>query len=427
MLLGMVSDVIFDGDVAVAGGGLAGLTLALALHKAGVSVCLIDALELNARTAPEFDGRASALAYTSYRMLRAIGAADHLGEHVQPIEDILVVDGRPYDGLKPGGPGREQLHFDRREISPDDDGEALGYMAENRWTRIALAKEAEASGLPVFAPKRVERMDDGAPGRAGLVLDSGERIEARLIVACDGKFSRLREQAGIRTWGRDYPQKGLVLTVAHEKPHEGVAYEFFMPAGPFAILPLPGNRSSLVWTETSAAADALKEMDEAGFQEALEARFGDFLGAVKPESPKWTYPLGLKAAETFIAPRLALVGDAARSIHPIAGQGFNLGVRDAAVLAETIVEAKRAGLDPGALSQLQPYERWRKTDSAALGIGTDFFNTLFSNDHASIRLARGFGLGLVDKIPAARRFFMRTAGGETGELPALLRGESLSL
>ena len=427
MLEAMVKDLLFEGDVAIAGGGLAGLTLALALHKAGVSVCLIDALPLDSRTAPAFDGRASALAYTSWRMLRTVGAAAHMGAHVQPIEDILVVDGRPYDGLKPGGPGREQLHFDRREISPDDDGEALGYMAENRFTRIALAKAAEEAGLPVFAPERVDRMDEDRSGRASLHLDSGKRIEARLIVACDGKFSRLREQAGIRTWGRTYAQKGLVLTVAHEESHDGVAYEFFMPSGPFAILPLPGNRSSLVWTEKSAAADALKDMDEAGFQEALEARFGDFLGAVRPDSPKWTYPLGLKAAETFIAPRLALVGDAARSIHPIAGQGFNLGVRDAAVLAEAIVEAKRAGLDPGALAQLQPYERWRKTDSAALSIGTDFFNTLFSNDHASIRLARGLGLGMVDKIPAARRFFMRTAGGETGDLPALLRGESLSL
>ena len=427
MLTIMADKLLFDGDVAVAGGGMAGLTLALALHKAGVSVCVIDAQPLEALNAPAYDGRASALAYTSWRMLKAIGAADHLREHVQPIEDILVVDGRPYDGLKPGGPGREQLHFDRREISPDDDGEALGYMAENRWTRVALASAAEACGLQVIAPERITGMTDGKAGRAALTLESGARVEARLIVACDGKFSRLREQAGIRTWGRDYGQKGLVLTVAHEKPHGGVAYEFFMPAGPFAILPLPGNRSSLVWTERSAAADALVAMDEAGFQDALEARFGDFLGAVRPDSPKWSYPLGLKSAETFIGPRLALVGDAARAIHPIAGQGFNLGVRDAAVLAETIVEAKRAGLDPGSPSSLAPYERWRKTDSAALSVGTDFFNTLFSNDHASIRLARGLGLGLVDRIPAARRFFMRTAGGETGDLPALLRGETLSL
>ena len=427
MLGAMTDKSLFDGDVAIAGGGLAGLTLALALHKAGLEVCLIDALPLDARTAPEFDGRASALAYTSWRVLNALGVSARMGEHVQRIEDIMVVDGRPYDGLKRGGPGAGGLHFDRREISPDPDGEALGYMAENRWTRVALAAEAEAAGLKVLAPERVSGPCAARPGRAGLELEGGGRVEAQLVVACDGKNSRLRDAAGIRTWGRAYAQKGLVLTVAHEKPHGGVAYEFFMPGGPFAILPLPGNRSSLVWTERSAAADALKNMDEAGFQEALDARFGDFLGAVRADSPKWTYPLGLRAAERYTAPRLALVGDAARSIHPIAGQGFNLGVRDAAALAETLVGAKRAGLDLGALASLQPYERWRKTDSAALSIGTDFFNTLFSNDHASIRLARGAGMSLVDRIPAARRFFMRTAGGESGDLPMLLKGESLSV
>ena len=423
----MSDELIFDGDVAVAGGGLAGLTLALALHQAGLKVCVIDALPLETQTAPSFDGRASALSYTSWRLLQTVGAADHMDGKVQRIEDILVVDGRPYDGVKPGGPGRDQLHFDRREIAPGDEDEPLGWMAENRWTRIALAKAAAEAGLVSFSPERIAGMENGAPGRARLTLQSGKAIDAALIVACDGKFSRLREQAGIRTVGRTYGQKGVVLSVAHEKPHEGVAYEFFMPGGPFAILPLPGNRSSLVWTERSAAADALQAMDDEGFQEALEARFGDFLGAVRPDSPRWTYPLGLKMSESFIADRLALVGDAARAIHPIAGQGFNLGVRDAAVLAEVLVDAKRAGLDLGARATLQPYERWRKTDSAALAIGTDFFNALFSNDHSLIRFGRGVGLSVVDKIPAARRFFMRTAGGATGDLPALLRGERLSL
>lgn len=427
MLRFMADDLIFDGDVAIAGGGLAGLTLGLALHQAGLTVCVIDALPLESRTAPEFDGRASALSYSSWRLLETVGAAAHMDGQVQRIEDILVVDGRPYDGVKPGGPGRDQLHFDRREISPEPNGEPLGWMAENRWTRVALAKAAEAAGLPVFAPERVTVMSDGGPGRARLALESGKAVDAQLIVACDGKFSRLRGQAGIRTVGREYGQKGIVLSVAHEKPHEGVAYEFFMPGGPFAILPLPGNRSSLVWTERSAAADALKAMDDAGFQEALEARFGDFLGAVKPDSPRWAYPLGLKVSETFVSERLALVGDAARAIHPIAGQGFNLGVRDSAALAEVLVEAKRAGLDLGAMASLQPYERWRKTDSIALSVGTDIFNALFSNDHSLVRLGRGLGLSMVDKIPVARRFFMRTAGGATGDLPALLRGERLRL
>ena len=414
-------------DVAIVGGGLSGLTLGLALHKAGLTVCVIDALALDDQGLPAFDGRASALAYTSYRMLDTVGAAAHMGEHVQRIEDILVVDGRPYGGLKPGGPGRDQLHFDRREISPGDDGEPLGWMAENRHTRLALAKAAKEAGLEVRAPERVIGTEPGSPGRKALVLESGAPIEAQLIVAGDGKFSRLRAEAGIRTSGRDYGQSAVVLTVEHEHPHEGVAYEYFMPTGPFAILPLPGNRSSLVWTERTASAQALCDMDDEGFQEALEARFGDFLGWVKPASPRWCYPLSLKVSETFVGERMVLLGDAARAIHPIAGQGFNLGVRDAAALAEVLVEAKRAGLDLGAEAVLARYERWRKSDAASLVLGTDLFTLLFSNDVPAIRMARGLGLSLVDKIPMARRFFMRTAGGDTGDLPALLRGEALSL
>lgn len=423
-----MSKPIFSGDVVISGGGLAGLTLALALHKAGLSVAVIDAMALSEHVTPEHDGRASALAYTSYRMLNAVGAGQYLKDHVQPIEDILVVDGRPYDGLKRGGPGPDQLHFDRREISPEDDGEALGYMAENRWTRVALARAADEAGLTVFAPARASHMEpDVTPGRNRLVLESGDVLEAPLIVGCDGKFSGLRAQAGVRTTDYAYNQKAVVLTVEHEHPHEGVAYECFMPTGPFAILPLPNNRSSLVWCERPKAADALKDMDDEGFQEALDARFGDFLGWVKPVSPRWTYPLALKFAERFTDDRLALVGDAARGIHPIAGQGFNLGVRDAAVLADVLVDAKRAGLDLGAPATLQRYERWRKTDSVAVGLGAHLFTWLFSNDHSTIRAARGLGLSIVDQIPAARRFFMRTAGGEVGDLPALLRGDRLHL
>lgn len=417
---------LFSGDVVIAGGGMAGLSLAIALHRAGLSVAVADAMALEAGLAPEFDGRASALAYTSWRLLESIGVARHMKDHVQRIEDILVVDGRPHDGLKPGGPGRGELHFDRREIHPGETGEPLGWMAENRWTRVALARTAEETGLPVFAPARVERMSREGP-RARLHLEDASVLDGAVVIACDGKFSRLREQAGIRTVGREYAQKGLVTTVAHELPHEGVAYEFFMPAGPFAILPLTGNRSSLVWAEKAKAADALEAMDADGFQEALEARFGDFLGRLTPQGPRWTYPLGLKIAERFVDDRLALVGDAARAIHPIAGQGFNLGLRDAAALAEVLVDAKRAGLDLGSPGVLAGYERWRKADSALLGIGTDFFNLFFSNDHAGLRAVRGLGLSIVDRIPPARKFFMRQAGGETGDLPTLLKGEALRL
>lgn len=415
-------------DVAVAGGGLAGLTLALALHKAGARTVLIDGEPLETRTAPSYDGRASALAYTSFRLLETLGAGARLREaaQVQRIEDILVVDGRPGDGVRRGGFGPFSLHFDRREIAPDDDGEPLGWMAENRHTRLALAAEIEASGLEVRAPVRAAGYE-ALPGKAVLHLECGDAIEARLVAACDGRRSALREQAGIRSFGGWYGQTGIVLNVEHEAPHHGVAYECFMPAGPFAILPLPGNRASLVWTERDAAAKALLAADEARFQAALEARFGDFLGAVKPESPCFSYPLGLQVAERFTADRLALVGDAARGIHPIAGQGFNLGVRDAAALAEVVVEALSCGLDPGAAPALSRYDRWRRLDSTLLALGTDAFNRLFSNDISPLRAVRGLGLGLVDRIPAARRFFMREAGGETGDLPRLLQGEILSV
>lgn len=422
----MKTPYIFDGDVVISGGGLAGLTLALALHRAGVKTAVVDALPLDTRLADRFDGRASALAYTSWRLLEQVGAARHLDGKAQRIEDILVVDGRPLDGLKPGGPGVDSLHFDRREIHPRDEDEPLGYMMENRHTRQAMATCAEEAGLTVLAPRRALSMT-AHPGHAELLLDDWDAIRARLVVACDGKMSRLREGAGIRTTGRQYGQSAIVLTVEHELPHEGVAYEYFMPGGPFAILPLTGNRSSLVWTEKDAAARAIIGLDAEGFQEALDARFGDFLGAVKPASPVHVYPLGLMLAERFVADRLALAGDAARTIHPIAGQGFNLGIRDAAVLAETIVDALKAGLDPGSQAVLARYERWRKTDSAALALGTDMFNLLFSNDSTALRHVRGLGLSLTNAIPVARRFFMRTAGGETGDLPRLLKGEPLSL
>ncbi|HAM76595.1 MAG TPA: 2-octaprenyl-6-methoxyphenyl hydroxylase, partial [Alcanivorax sp.] len=361
---------------------------------------------------------ASALAYTSYRMLNAVGAGQHLKDHVQPIEDILVVDGRPYDGLKRGGPGPDQLHFDRREISPEDDGEALGYMAENRWTRVALAKAAEEAGLTVFAPARASHMEpDVTPGRNRLVLESGETLEAPLIVGCDGKFSGLRAQAGVRTTDYAYNQKAVVLTVEHEHSHEGVAYECFMPTGPFAILPLPGNRSSLVWCERPKAADALKDMDDAGFQEALEARFGDFLGWVKPVSPRWTYPLTLKFAERFTDDRLALVGDAAHVIHPLAGQGINLGLLDAAVLAEELGRARAAGLPVTHATILARYERRRRADNLLMQNAMRGFKLLFERPEPAVRWLRNTGLGLVNRLAPARHAFMHRALGRAGDLP----------
>jgi len=415
----------FDSDVIVLGGGLAGQTLALALDQAGVSVTLVDAAPLDDMLAPEFDGRASALAYTSYRMLETIGAADRMRDHVQRIEHILVCDGRPYGGPRPGGPGPNTLHFDRREIHPEDDGEPLGWMCENRHTRHALTScLKDHKDIQLVAPVKAERWERIAGG-IELFLDDGRSLKGRLLCASDGKFSRSRRQAGTRTAGWGYDQTGIVATVEHEKPHEGVAYEYFLPGGPFAILPLPGNRSSLVWTERTNIANAILKLDADGFQAELDKRFGDFLGAVKETGPRWGYPLSVKFAERFYEDRIAYVGDAARGIHPLAGQGFNLGIRDAAALAEVLADAKSLGLELGSGVTLQRYANWRKLDSMGLVAATDMFNRLFSNDYGPLRAVRGLGISLVDRIPAARQFFMREAGGETGDLPKLLRGETL--
>ncbi|MEA1940942.1 MAG: UbiH/UbiF/VisC/COQ6 family ubiquinone biosynthesis hydroxylase [Pseudomonadota bacterium] len=421
----MTSKPLFDGDVVIAGGGLSGMTLALAMEQAGLSVAVVDALEVSDQLTPEFDGRASALAYTSWRMFEALGVAEHLREHAQRIEDIVVCDGRPYGGTKPGGPGPHTLHFDRREISEGPDGEPLGWMVENRRSRQALVKALQARPqIQVIAPARAEGFERRGSD-IDLVLESGDRLRGKLMVACDGRFSRLRDQAGIRAAGWSYGQHGIVTTVRHEKPHNGVAYEYFMPGGPFAILPLTGNRASLVWTERDDVAAALKAAPDDVFQEELENRFGDFLGKVEPVGPRFAYPLKMRFAETFCLDRIALVGDSARGIHPLAGQGFNLGIRDAAALAEVCGEAKRVGLDFGSVATLQRYADWRKLDSATLTLGMEVFNRLFSNDIEPVRQIRGLGISLVDRIPPVRRFFMRHAGGETGDPPRLLKGQRL--
>lgn len=415
----------FDGDAIIVGGGLAGLTLALAMDQAGLSVAVVDTLPIDAQLTPEFDGRASALAYTSWRLFEALGIADTLRPHTTRIEHIMVCDGRPYGGIKPGGPGPHSLHFDRREISDGPDGEPLGWMSENRHTRRVLAGAVlQRPNIVSIAPATAERYET-RPDGIDVVLGDGRRLSGKVLMACDGKFSRIRQQAGIRSVGWNYDQKGVVATVHHAQPHNGVAYEYFLPSGPFAILPIPDNRSSLVWTEPSDVADSLIAADADVFQYELDQRFGDFLGEARAVGPRWAYPLGLRFSEHFCTDRIAFVGDAARGIHPLAGQGFNLGIRDAAALAEVCGEAKRVGLDIGALTTLRRYEAWRKFDSASLAAGTDLFNRLFSNDIEPLRQLRGLGLSLVNRIGPARRFFMRQAGGETGDVPKLLRGERL--
>lgn len=402
-------------DVLIAGGGMVGLPLGIALARGGLKVAVADPAPAARQLEPRFDGRVSALAYASVRMLSALGVWEHLQAHAQPIREILVTD-----GAVGRAPSPFSLHFDGQEVGAG----ALGHIAENRHIRLALYEAVAATpGLELIAPNAVKTVAvDG--GRATATLGDGRTIAAALAIAADGRQSPLREEAGIGKVGWSYPQTGIVATVEHERPHNGVAYEHFLPSGPFAILPLPGNRSSLVWTEAKTKAPGLLALDEAGFNAELARRFGDHLGAARADGPRWSYPLSFHIARDFVRPRFALAGDAAHGIHPIAGQGLNLGLKDAAALAEVLLDAARLGQDVGALDVLKRYERWRRFDSVVMGGTMDAMNRLFSNDIAPVRAIRDIGMGIVDSIAPARRFFMRHAGGDVGKLPRLMKGEA---
>jgi 2-octaprenyl-6-methoxyphenol hydroxylase len=419
-------------DLVVCGGGMVGLTFGLAAAQGGLKTAVVDALDPARVLDAKFDGRVSALAYASVRMLTALRVWPHVERHAQPIHDILVTDGGPN---RPASPF--SLHFDAAEVGAP----SLGHIAENR--HIRAAQQAALSGnLELVAPATVARLEIH-PGFALVHLGDGTQIKAQLAVAAEGRDSKLRAAQGIGVIGWSYPQTGIVATVAHEKPHHGVAYEHFLPAGPFAILPMipisdgdgggPINRSSLVWTEEKEKAPAMLALDEAGFDAEVARRFGNHLGGTKvlgldngahPRAGRWSYPLNFHLARDYVRQRFALLGDSAHGIHPIAGQGLNLGLKDAAALAETVLDAARLGLDIGSIAVLKRYERWRRFDSFSLAAATDALNRLFSNDVAPLRHLRDMGLGIVDSIAPARRFFMRHAGGDVGKLPRLMRGEA---
>ena len=410
-------------DVIIAGAGMAGATLALALKSGGLEPVLVDPLPFQTQTAASFDGRASAIAFSCFRQWRAVCAAGLIEPHAQRIEQIMVTDGRS-PGAAPGLQLGAFLRFDSEEIADRSHGEPLGYMVENRHIRAGLAQAVGAAGITVLAPSRVERVEVGNGG-ATVVLDDGRTITAPLVVGSDGRASTVRGQAGIGVVGWPYRDSGVVATVSLERPHQGVAHEHFLPSGPFAILPLTGDRASLVWTEKADRGRALAGARPEVFHAHLQRRFGEFLGRVRADGPRFVYPLSLELAEAMTAPRIALLGDAAHGIHPIAGQGLNLGLKDCAALAEVLVEAARLGEDIGSEVVLERYARWRRSDNVALAAATDVFNRLFSNDIPLIRLARGAGMALVNRIGPARRFFMQEAGGAVGDLPRLLRGEAL--
>jgi 2-octaprenyl-6-methoxyphenol hydroxylase len=402
-------------DVLIVGGGLVGLAHCVALAGAGVSTIVVDRETIDTTIAPAFDGRASAIAAGSHDVLATLGVWDGIVEDGAPaVEPILEI--RVTDGASP-----LFLHYDFREI---DEG-PLGYIVENRFTRIALlGRISELADARLLPGRSVVALDRG-PDRAEAALDDGTAISASLVIAADGRNSPLRHDAGIGAAQWDYRQTGIVCTVAHERPHHGVAQEHFLSPGPFAILPMTRNRSSLVWTERAELAPRIMALDDADFAEELDLRFGDYLGALTTVGPKFCYPLSLVHADRYIDNRLALAGDAAHGMHPIAGQGFNLGLRDVAALSEVIVDALRLGLDPGTTAVLERYQRWRRFDNMAMLAVTDGLNRLFSNDVAPIRLARDLGLAAVNRAPALKRLFMRHAMGRVGDLPRLARGEKL--
>lgn len=401
-------------DVLIAGAGYVGLATGVAMKQAcpHMKIAVVDA-------APpgiwKKDGRASAIAAAASRMLARLGCWKEIVAAAQPINDMVVTDSRMADPVRPvfltfGG-----------EAGP---GEPFAHMVPNVVMNRALRKQAGECGVEIFDGVAVDRFQTG-PAFVTASLSDGRKVKARLLVAADGVRSRLRDMAGIKTVHWDYGQSSIVCTVAHERPHNGRAEEHFLPAGPFAILPLTGNRSSLVWTERTGDAERIVNSDDMVFEAELERRFGLKLGAISVEGGRKAWPLGMTLAREFVKPRLALVGDAAHGIHPIAGQGLNLGFKDAAALAETVAEAERLGLDIGALDVLQRYERWRRFDTVQMGITTDVLNRLFSNDIGPVRAIRDVGLGLVDRLPGLKRLFIRQASGLSGDMPRLLRGEAI--
>lgn len=394
-----------DFDIIIIGAGLVGLSAALACAYKGASICLLDA------AAPEKtdDGRASAIAASSYTMLEHLGAAEALKGQAQPITDMLIADGAVGD-VSP-----LTLHFDSAEV----DG-PTGYMVENNILRRALLNLVQKNeAIEFLAPIDIKDTSRTAK-TATVTLGDTTELTASLLVAADGRNSGLRQKADIDVQRFAYEQKAIVTTFEHELPHDGVAHQIFFAGGPLALLPLTDNRSSIVWSDTARAVDAAMALGDMAFTAELARRIGGFLGEIKLCAPRQTFPLSLQMAERYTGNRLVLVGDAAHAIHPIAGQGLNMGLRDAAALADVVAESRSVGLDLGG-SAIEAYEAWRNFDNKMLGASTDVLNRLFSNNIMPIRHARRLGLAAVNRSKTAQKFFMKEAAGETGNLPSLLR------
>lgn len=404
-----------DVDVLIAGGGLNGPTLALALAQAGLRVAVVDPRPADARAGDNFDGRAYALAVASQRLLKALGLWQGLAGDSQPIRQVKASQGQPGEGAAPFF-----LHFDSAEIEEGP----VGFMLEDRFLyRALLAAMAEkVQHLPGLSVTDQQVTAGGVEA----VLSDGRRMSARLLVGADGRGSGVAARAGIRRRGWDYGQTALVAAIAHERPHNGIAQQYFMETGPLAILPLPGNRSSVVWSETHDNARAIAALPDDAFLDVLRPRFGDYLGRIELAGARFSYPLSLSLADRYVADCVALVGDAAHGVHPIAGQGLNLGLRDVAALAEVLVDAARRGEDIGSELVLERYQGWRRFDATSLALGMDGVNRLFASGNPLLSAARGIGMGVVSAVPALRRGFMRQAAGlSVDPMPRLLLGRAL--
>ena len=400
--------------IVIGGGAFAGLALALALRQGLGPDFPVIVVDPALGTRPSRDPRATAIVAACRRLFEAIGVWDQVASGTQPILDMVVTDSKLEDATRP-----VFLTFSGH-IEP---GEPFAHMVENKNLIDVLVQRAEAEGVDL-RPLAVSDFS-AKSGGIDVTLSDGNVIEASLLVAADGARSKLRERAGIATNGWDYDQSGIVVTVGHERDHHGRAEEHFLPAGPFAILPLSGKRSSLVWTEKRSEAARIVALGEEDFHNELERRFGLHLGEVRALDKPRAFPLGYFVARSFIGERLALIGDAAHVIHPIAGQGLNLGLKDVAALAEVLVDAARLGIDPGQADVLERYQRWRRFDTMAMGLATNSLNFLFSNKSTLLRTVRDIGLGLVDRAPPLKDMLIRQAAGLAGEVPRLLKGEAL--
>lgn len=404
-------------DTVIAGGGLVGGTLAVALASAGLRVALVEPVPRPVRRNAAFDGRAYALAHGTVRMLQALGLWEPVADRAQPILDIEVADG----GGPAGAPSPFGLHFDHAELEEGP----MGQLVEDRHLRRAvLDRVKDAERVSEITGRTIVAQAPDAGG-VSITLDDGRALRARVLIGTDGKASGTAARAGLKRTGWRYGQTALVCALSHERPHNGTARQVFFPGGPLALLPLRGNRVSIVWTERDEEAARIAALSPADYLAVLRPRLGDTLGAVRLAGARYTYPLQLSLANRMVAERVALAGDAAHVVHPLAGQGLNAGLRDVAALAEVLAEARRRGEDIGRADVLERYQVWRRFDVATLALATDAFNRLFSNDSAVLRLGRQVGLAAVSRLPALRRGFMREAAGLTGELPRLMRGRAL--